>query len=501
MTRHERKERVMPKSSNSPSLSLPPKSSLENLRKQAKSLLRAARANDQTAHDKFLAFHPTASQPANPSLSDAQLVIARSYGFTSWPKLKHHLAIESYSSLPGELRDAENSENLVDRFISLACLNYTNDHRKRRDAAREMFAENPQLGNENIYSAATVGDVRSAKEILRNDQALAKNKGGPYNWEPLLYTTYSRLNSTANGHSTLEVARILLEYGADPNTGFLWDRHYLFTALTGVFGEGEGGPLHQPEHQYCYPLARLLLEAGADPNDGQTLYNRMFTGGTKHLELLFEFGLGEKSNSVWFKRLKDFVASPEEMLQQQIAWAAKYNQLARMKVLIAHGLDLNAMDTRFHRPPYELAALHGNHEIVELLLEHGAKPNRMNELDSFSAACMNANRSEAIALLRKDPTLLNRLGTERVELLNLAAESNKQDSVRLMVELGFDLNERKRTTPLHLAAAGGNLEMVKLLIELGADPSIRDEEFNATPLGWAEYGEREEVAEFLKSIE
>jgi ankyrin repeat protein len=70
-----------------------------------------------------------------------------------------------------------------------------------------------------------------------------------------------------------------------------------------------------------------------------------------------------------------------------------------------------------------------------------------------------------------------------------------------MVELGFDVNARKRTAPLHLAAAGGHLEMVKLLIELGADPSIRDEEFNATPLGWAEYGERKEVAEFLKSIE
>ncbi len=47
----------------------------------------------------------------------------------------------------------------------------------------------------------------------------------------------------------------------------------------------------------------------------------------------------------------------------------------------------------------------------------------------------------------------------------------------------------------------GHLEMAKLLIELGADPSIRDEEFDATPLGWAEYGQHTEVVEYLKEFE
>jgi ankyrin repeat protein len=491
----------MPKSSDNTSLSLPPKSSLENLRKQAKSLLKAARANDESARRKFRTFHPTSTQPENLSLSDAQLVIARSYGFTSWPKLKTYVTVESYSASPGELRNAENSDKLVDRFINLACLNYTNDHRRRREEARKLFSSNPDLGKENIYSAATVGDVQAIRELLRHDASLVRTKGGPYNWEPLLYATYSRLNSTNTVHSTLEVARLLLEFNADPNVGFLWDRHYLFTALTGVFGEGESGPLHQPEHQQCYEVARLLLESGADPNDGQALYNRMFTGGTAHLELLFEFGLGEKKKSIWMKRLGDLQGSPEEMLQQQMAWAAKYNQVARMELLIAHGVDVNAPDTRFQRTPYELALLNGNDEMAKLLIEHGAKQTQLDDIGAFSAACLNGDASEAKMLLKKDPTLKARLGTERAELLNLAAESNKQKAVRLMIGLGFDINERKRTAPLHLAAAGGNLDMVRLLIELGADPSVRDEEFNATPLGWAEYGERKEVAEFLRSLE
>jgi ankyrin repeat protein len=491
----------MPKTSNNRSLPLPPKSSLENLRKQAKSLLRAARANDESARKKFVDFHPSANQPPTLTLSDAQVVIARSYGFASWPKLKQHVTIDNYSAVPDELRDAERSGKPVDRFISLACLNYTNDHRKRRDEARKLLSANPGLSTETIYAAATVGDAQFMKESLLRDRSQANVRGGPYNWEPLLYATYSRLNSTAPGHSTLEVARLLLEFGADPNAGFIWDRNYLFTALTGVFGEGESGPLHQPEHPSCNQLARLLLDAGADPNDGQTLYNRMFTGGTSHLELLFEFGLGEKRNNVWFKRLGDLAGSPEEMLQQQMAWAAKYNQVDRMKLLIAHGVNVNAADTRFHRTPYELAMLNGNDEMAKLLVEHGAVETRLDDLDAFSAACLNSDGVGAKTLLERDPTLIRRLGTERSELLNRAAESNKQKAIRLMVELGFDVNERKRTAPLHLAAAGGNLEMVKLLISLGADPAIRDEEFNATPLGWAQYGEREEVAEFLKSVD
>jgi len=491
----------MPKSSDNTSLSLPTKSSLENLRKQAKSLLKAARANDESALNKFRAFDFTLNPPTSLTLSDAQLVIARSYGFTSWPKLKHHIAVESYSALPDVFRAGETSDKLVDKFISLSCLNYTNDHHKRHDHARELFSANPQLSRENIYAAATVGDVQAIKEALEGNPSLANTKGGPYNWEPLLYASYSRLNSKYTSHSTLEAARLLLKIGADPNAGFLWDRHYLFTALTGVFGEGESGPLHQPEHQYCYQLARVLLEAGADPNDSQTLYNRMFTGGTAHLELLFKFGLGERKKSIWAKRLGDLQGSPEEMLQQQMAWAAKYNQVARMNLLIEHGVDVKAPDTRFQRTPYELALMNGNYEIAQLLIQHGAKKADLNDIDAFSAACLNGDASQAKMLLQKDPTLLTRPGIERAELLNLAAESNKQNAVRLMVELGFDLNERKRTAALHLAAAGGNLEMVKLLIELGADPWVRDEEFNATPLGWAEYGERNEVAEFLRSIE
>ncbi|HEX7294313.1 MAG TPA: hypothetical protein VF251_01090, partial [Pyrinomonadaceae bacterium] len=260
---------------------LPSNPSIENLRKQAKTLRNAVLANDRDALTRVREFHPKPNQPFQ--LSDAQLVVARSYGFASWAKLKLYVdVVARHTFLPRE----SDTESRADHFVRLACLDYQSDRVERRERARELFAEDPSLAVENIFTATTVGDFKTVARMLQEKPALATTRGGPHNWEPLLYASYSRLNSTTPGHSTLEVARILLKHGGDPNAGFLWDGEYLFTALTGAFGEGERGPKHQPEHQHCYELARLLLEAGADPNDSQTLYNRMFTGGTRHLELL-----------------------------------------------------------------------------------------------------------------------------------------------------------------------------------------------------------------------
>ncbi len=489
----------MPKSSGKFSTQpLPANASLENLRKQSKTLLNSYRANEADALERVKAFHPELRKEF--SLSDAQFVVAQSYGFSSWPKLKHHVeAVETYTSLPADLNAADNSDSPVDRVISLACLNYANDHESRRTAAKELLANNPSLASANFYSAVTVGNVDTVEETLRNDRSAATRRGGPHTWEPILYATYSRFNSTDPTHSTLKVTQLLLENGADPNAGFLWDRNYLFTGLTGVFGEGERGPIHQPEHQFCYQLARLLLEAGADPNDGQTLYNRMFRGGTRHLELLFEFGLGKGGDGVWFKRLGN-LETPEAMLQQQMAWAAKYNQLARMKLLVEHGVDVNAHDSRFDRSPYEIAILNGNREMAEYLLSQGAIKTGLSLLDEFKSACVKPDGDKARSLLKDNPTLVTQLGRERVELLSRAVESHKPEAIRLMLELGFDVNERKRTAVIHIAASSGSLEMVKFLIELGADPMVRDEEFNGTPLGWSDFSNRTEVSDYLRSI-
>lgn len=72
-------------------ISLPPDASPEHLRKQAKQLLKACRRHQLKAVRRFIASHPAyesgLADPAAVRLQEAQLVVAREYGFVSWTRL------------------------------------------------------------------------------------------------------------------------------------------------------------------------------------------------------------------------------------------------------------------------------------------------------------------------------------------------------------------------------------------------------------------------------
>jgi hypothetical protein len=71
------------------SRSLTPDSSLEMLKKEAKRWLKALRAGDAVARHRLRAVMPTG--PANPSLRDVQLALAREYGLPGWTALRQEL--------------------------------------------------------------------------------------------------------------------------------------------------------------------------------------------------------------------------------------------------------------------------------------------------------------------------------------------------------------------------------------------------------------------------
>src|SRR5262249_44799486 len=129
---------------------------------------------------------------------------------------------------------------------------------------------------------------------------------------------------------------------------------------------------NQPPHPHEVELARLLLEAGADPNDSQALYNRHFQESDDHLKLLFAYGLGTDRAVRWLQYLADENSGVQPMLVQQLCWAAIHGFAERVKLLVAHGVDVNTPSRRSGRTPYHEAVRAGHPQIADYLLEHGA---------------------------------------------------------------------------------------------------------------------------------
>lgn len=483
-------------------LRLPDSPNLEQLRNQARDLQRSVQSGDAAARELFEAGHPRPAEAlaahAAPKLSDAQLATARLYGFPSWPRMTEIVEeIVRWTRNPHRV-EAGGSE--VDEFLRLACLTYGGDDLERPRRAQTLLDANRQLSRENIFAAAAAGDDDAVIEFLIADRDSATEVGGPYAWEPLLYLCYSRLDDGTGGAGFLKAATALLDGGADPNAGYLWNGMTSpFTALTGAFGEGEDR-YNQPHHPAGFRLATLLLARGADANDSQTLYNRSWSRSDEHVELLLEWGLGKGDGGPWHRRLGETHPTPRQMIDEELVKAAAMSRPNRVRLLLRGGADPNARGQHpLHRgrSAYELAALNGSVGVADMLLEAGASGRDLTPEEQLVSRLLSGGPVEDSDMPSE---LLEEVRRLHPGLVRRAAELHRPYSVQLLVESGFDVNHVDRVTALHEAAWRGDLKMTKLLVDLGADPTIEDDEHHSTPRGWALHGHHQEVADYLESV-
>ena len=131
-----------------PTRRLPDNPDVEHLRNQAKTLQRRVRDGDAQALAWVREFHPR--PPQTFARADALLVVARSYGFASWPALRATLdVIDRFTRSP-------HRQPAGDDFLVLACLTYSNDDPARWASARRMLAGQPELAGQSIHTAAAV---------------------------------------------------------------------------------------------------------------------------------------------------------------------------------------------------------------------------------------------------------------------------------------------------------------------------------------------------------
>ncbi|AGB71410.1 MULTISPECIES: ankyrin repeat domain-containing protein [Rhizobium] len=466
---------------------------LDSLKKQAKSFLKALQAGDASARSRVA---PYFADIANVGLQDIQLVLAREFGFSSWTKLKAHLESGDRRHVP--------PDQLANRFLSLATVSYFANipaDPARFDEALRLLEDNPEIADESIQVAAALGDADRIARWLDRQPQLLDRKGGPHDLTPLMYAAYARVP----GRSSLPAAGELVRRGADVNAFFLDAGQYRFTVLTGVFGEGEAGKERQPQHSECEAFARLLLDAGAEANDSQALYNRMFEPDNTCLKLLIEYGLSARDKNNWLVREDGkFVENSQTVFDYQLAWALEHRMGERVRLLVDHGADVH--EPVNGRTPYEWARLSGDSKLAAYLIQKGAVAVRLKPEDwayiQVKAGDIDAEQIKKVFQQMpggRDLDIAAAMRKAHPAMLHDAAGENDLGAVRRMLALGLDANAMTSRTPLHEAALHGHMEMAKLLIEHGADTTVRDPIFHAPPIGWAEYNGKHEMVEFLKA--
>ncbi|KAF4341128.1 hypothetical protein FBEOM_4998 [Fusarium beomiforme] len=129
-----------------------------------------------------------------------------------------------------------------------------------------------------------------------------------------------------------------------------------------------------------------------------------------------------------------------------------------------------------------IAATIGRLDIVSMLLDHGADPNKRNGYRNSSAplhiATSKGHRSIAIELLKRgaDPYPDN---TKESSAFHAACIEGWLDVIETFLEVVDDIKDLVNfewgwaETPLRAAASGGNLDAVKLLLHKGADPNYQ----------------------------
>jgi hypothetical protein len=201
---------------------LPNNPDIEQLKRHAKSLRDLVRSGAEGAVDLVRTQHPRAATLDLGAfrLADAQLTLARHYGFTSWPRLRAYVAM---------VNDLTRSPHLVperddpaDELLRLACLTYGADAEVRPRQARALLAARPELARASAHTMVAVGDADGLRALLARDPEAVDRPGGPFDWPPLLYATYARLGSDDPRHDVVAAVDVLLEHGADANAGYLW---------------------------------------------------------------------------------------------------------------------------------------------------------------------------------------------------------------------------------------------------------------------------------------
>jgi hypothetical protein len=324
---------------------LPSNPNLDHLKYQAKDLLQERSAHTPEIAQRIREFHPRFGRAtdaeifdAQLSLADAQLTIAREYGFPSWARLKRHIEKPTLSDrldLPHQQRIEDSTlrsavelldtgdvaglrahlnehPNLVHQHIVFEGGNYF-----RNPTLLEFVAENPVRHGAlpaNIVAVTKVILDAGASQSARNDTLMLVSTG----------------RVVRECRAQLPLIGLLCDYGADPNSA---------VRAAALHGEFEA--------------TNALIERGA------------------RIDLPVTAALGRIEDA---RRLLAGASREDRYLA--LALAASFGHLEIVRLLLDAGEDpnrYNPVGSHSHSTPLHEAAGAGHDEVVRLLVERGAR--------------------------------------------------------------------------------------------------------------------------------
>jgi ankyrin repeat protein len=461
--------------------SLPAAPSLDQLRRQAKELQRAHAAGDPGAVARAAAHR---ADPAKPlKLAGAQHVLAREYGFASWPRLRAY--VERVTTYGAALEhafheDLDYYEGRAEGLLASARDGTPSAVAPFEGTGTPLTSEGARAVVARRHGFETWAALRRHVAALREDgepfaRAYRAVEGHADGTLRQLLDRFPELVTAkgTNGNDLLNMAtatgdgatvELLLERGADPNSA----NAHGWT------------PLHQAAYSDQPGLARTLLDAGAWPE-----VSARGEGGTPLIVALF-----------WGHRRVTEVLAAEGVFPRNLRAAAGLGRLDLIDELVAPDGTVSPA----------AGAARGYYRPHSGFPEWTPRDDTQEVLDEALAWAARSDRAEAVELLVARGARLE-ADVYRGTALVWAAAQGRTAAVRKLLELGADPDGRSSfggpthgsgVTPLHLAAQDGHLETIEALLDAGADPTLRDAQHGGDAVGWAEFGRQPAAVRLLR---
>lgn len=300
-----------------------------------------------------------------------------------------------------------------------------------------------------IHEAVESGDLATVKDLIEKDAALLESRDGDGS-TPLHI-------ACIKGH--LELARYLLEKGADP-----------------LAGDNENStPLHIAAIGGNTATAQLFLDRNIDIDirDDNGMTPLLFAGYRRQQEMI-EFLIPKGAD------INAKTTGGGTMIH-----AASYSgNIDLLRSLIAGNADVNVGPDRYGLAPLAAATYRCHTDAARILLDNGADPNPTGENVQLplEITCVS-NCEEILKLLLEKGAHADGIGDKTGAPLVTAALEGKTNMVRTLIDHGADINCRTEFgwTPLNGAAHSGEPEIITMLLDRGADPSATSDN-GSTPL-------------------